>query len=140
MVASDAIALMRRHETKVRFVVAGGLNTLVGLAMFPVLYYALGWLALHYVIILLIAQAASTTFSFLTNKLLVFRTQGHYLNEYGKFMTFHIVHLGLNLIALPLLVEFGGLYPVVAQFLYSFVVIVTSYFWYSRITFHHRGA
>lgn len=127
--------LIERHQTKVRFLMVGALNTAVGLAVYPALYFLAAPLELHYLTILVISQVVCVTFSFLTNKFLVFRTSGNYLQESGKFLTFHLSFFLVNLAALPALVELVGMSPVWAQTLFAVLVIATSYFWYSRITF-----
>lgn len=131
----DVIQLARLHETKLRFVLAGGLNTLFGLATFPILMWVFSSRAIHYLIILTIAQALSIGFAFLTNKFLVFRTRGNLAPEFLKFCTFHLGYFLANLAVLPLLVEVFAIPPIWAQFLFAGCVIVTSYFWHSRITF-----
>jgi putative flippase GtrA len=132
----DIVQLARLHETKLRFVVAGGLNTLFGLAAFPILMWLFSSSALHYLVILTLAQVLSILFAFLTNKFLVFRTRGNLGPELVKFCTFHAGYFLANLAALPLLVEVCGIPPIWAQLLFAGCVIVTSYFWHSRITFH----
>lgn len=132
------IAFLRQHETKLRFLLAGGLNTGFGLGIYPALYAVLAPLALHYTVILVIAQVISITFAYLTNKFFAFRTSGNYLREYGRFILFHLAHLGLNLMVLPFLVEIMQLSPPVAQTGYACIVIITSYFWYSRFTFRPK--
>jgi putative flippase GtrA len=127
--------LADRHQTKVRFLLAGALNTAIGLAVYPALYFLAAPLKLHYLTILVISQVVCVTFAFLTNKFLVFRTSGNYLRESGKFVTFHLSYFLVNLAALPALVELVGMHPVWAQTLFAVLVIVTSYFWHSRITF-----
>ncbi|MGN7292448.1 GtrA family protein [Rhizobium sp. SAFR-030] len=138
--ATDAIHFMRQHDTKLRFLAAGGLNTLFGLATFPVLMWTLTSLAKHYLLVLTIAQVLSVCFSFLTSKFLVFRTSGNYLAEFGKFITFHAVYFLANLAALPVIVELLGVPPIWGQFAFAVAVIVTSYFWHSRITFQRRSS
>lgn len=127
--------LVDRHQTKIRFLLAGALNTAIGLAIYPALYFLLAWLQLHYLTILTISQLLCVVFSFLTNKFMVFRTSGNYLREFGRFATFHLSYFLVNLAALPVLVEFAGMNPVWAQTLFAMLVIFTSYFWHSRITF-----
>lgn len=127
--------LADRHQTKVRFLLAGALNTAIGLAIYPALYFLAAPLKLHYLTILVISQVVCVTFAFLTNKFLVFRTSGNYLRESGKFLTFHLSYFLMNLAALPALVEFAGMKPVWGQTLFAVLVIVTSYFWHSHITF-----
>ena len=131
----DARAFFRLHETKVRFLLAGALNTVFGLAAYPAFYFLLAPLKLHYMLVLGITQIICIVFSYLTNKFLVFRTVANYLREGAKFALFHLSYFLVNLIALPLLVEIVGMSPVWGQTLFAIAVIVTSYFWHSNITF-----
>ena len=128
-------SLADQHQTKIRFLIAGAFNTTIGLALFPALYFLAAPMKLHYLVILTISQVLCISFAFLTSKFLVFRTSGNYLRETGKFLTFHLTYFLVNLAALPALVEFLGMNPVLAQTLFAVLVIVTSYFWHSRITF-----
>jgi putative flippase GtrA len=132
--------LIRRHETKVRFLLAGALNTAVGLAAYPALFFLLAPLKLHYMVVLGITQVACVAFAYLTNKFLVFRTAGNYLRESGKFVLFHLSYFLVNLAALPFLVEIIGMSPVWGQTLFAVAVIITSYFWHSKITFAPASA
>jgi putative flippase GtrA len=131
----DARRLIRLHETKVRFLLAGALNTVFGLAAYPTFFFLLAPLKLHYMVVLGITQVTCVAFSYLTNKFLVFQTVGNYLRESGKFVLFHLSYFLVNLIALPLLVEIFGMSPVWGQTLFAVAVIITSYFWHSNITF-----
>tara|TARA_B100001769_G_scaffold236991_1_gene202076 strand:- start:422 stop:841 length:420 start_codon:yes stop_codon:yes gene_type:complete len=133
--AAKLAYIIKNNETKVRFLITGVLNSLFGLIMFPFFFYLLEDYKLHYLIILTISQFVCIIFAYLTNKFLVFKTKGNYIPEFLKFITFHISHFGINLIALPILVEFFGLQPVVAQVFFAIMVIISSYFWQSRITF-----
>lgn len=132
---NDARELFRRHETKIRFLLAGGLNTAFGLTAYPVFFFLLKPVQLHYMVVLAITQLTCIAFSYLTNKFLVFRTKGDYLRETSRFILFHASYFAVNLAALPVLVEIVGLPPVWAQTSFAVAVIVTSYFWHSRITF-----
>jgi putative flippase GtrA len=127
--------LAEQHQIKIRFLLVGAMNTVVGLSVFPILYFLTAPVGFHYLGILTISQALCVTFSFLTSKFLVFRTTGGYLREFGKYVTFHLSYFLVNLAALPALVELAGMNPVWAQTLFAVLVIVSSYFWHSRITF-----
>lgn len=133
------IALVRAHETRIRFILAGGLNTVFGLAIFPVLMWVLAPLALHYLVILAVSQSICVVFAFVTNKMLVFKTQGKHLKEFGKFATFYVGSLGANLVALPILVELIHIPPIWSQLIFITTLIILSYLWHSRITFAPRG-
>jgi putative flippase GtrA len=129
-----------RHAVKIRFLLAGGLNTCFGLAAFPALYYLLAFLDLHYLVILSMSHVLSVSFAFVTNKYLVFKTVGNTRQEYGRFIIFHAGHLAFNLAALTVLVHLSGLSPVWLQIIFAIAVIVSSYFWHSRITFSSKKA
>ena len=124
-----------QHQVKIRFLLAGALNTVIGLGTFPALYYLLESRQLHYLVILTISQVLCICFAYLTNKFLVFKTRGNYVNEFSKFITFHLSYFAVNLIVLPLMVSGLDFNPVIAQSLFAIMVIVSSYFWHSRITF-----
>jgi putative flippase GtrA len=95
-------------------------------------------LKIHYTIVLVISNVICVAFAYLTNKFLVFRTLGNYLREFSRFVAFHLSHLLLNLVAVPMLVELGGISPIVAQPAFAVVVVVTSYFWHRHITFARK--
>jgi putative flippase GtrA len=130
--------LADRHGEKVRFLLAGGLNTVVGLAAYPVLYFGLRAFGLGYLAILVISQVFCICFAYLTNKLFVFRTQGNYVRESLKFVAFHSIYFAANVVVLSFMVERLALPPVWAQTGFAFLVIFSSYLWHSRITFSGR--
>ena len=129
------LSLFKSHETKVRFLLVGALNTVVGLSVFPLLFFLIPPEEIQYLYILTISHLICISFSFVTNKLLVFQTSGNHMSELTKFILFHILNFLMNLVMLPLLVEVAGMHPVWAQALFTSAVIMTSYFWHSRITF-----
>jgi putative flippase GtrA len=124
-----------RHDKKMRFLIAGGVNTLVGLSVYPLLYLWLEPLGWNYIKILLLAQVICITFSFISNKYFVFKTKGNIQKEYVKFFLFHGFYLALNLVCLPVLVEKAGINPIISQTLFSIAIIISSYFWHNFITF-----
>ncbi len=127
-----------RHQTKARFLMVGGFNTMLGLSLFPLLYWILIPCGLHYLEIWFVSQTICICTAFLTNKFWVFRTSGNYKQEFVKFASFHLTILLVNFMALPLLVNLFEINPVIAQTIFALCVIVSSYFWYSQITFKKR--
>lgn len=126
---------LNANERPLRFLVAGGINTLFGVAIYPALLLAVPALRTHYLVALAIAQALSLAVAFTTYKLLVFRTRGGALAEFGRFVPFYLVSYGCNWIGLPFLVHVGGLDPLVAQLVFIAFFTVASYFWHSKVTF-----
>jgi putative flippase GtrA len=122
-------------DRPLRFLAAGAVNTGFGLAIFPLLLWSSRWLHQHYMIALLIAQACSVTFAFVAYRVALSAAKGGIAKQFGLFSTYYLVNYLLNWGALPLLVEVGGIPPIIAQLGFTIVMIVGSYFWHSRVTF-----
>jgi putative flippase GtrA len=131
---SERVRIASGHRP-FRYLVAAGLNTAVGLAIYPVLLWTVPWLSVHYMVGLLIAQAGSLCFAYSSYKLGVFQTRGGYAREITAFLSFYGVNYAANWIALPALVEFAHLSPIIAQLMFSAAIMITSYFWHSKVTF-----
>ena len=122
-----------------RYLVAAATNTIFGLAIYPALLWAFPVLQRHYMVGLLIAQVISLCFAYANYKIGVFRTRGRYAREITAFTSFYLVNYAANWAALPALVELGGIPPILAQLLFSLVIVAGSYFWHSRVTFRTPG-
>jgi len=120
---------------QIRFVVAGGVNTLFGLATYPLLLWASSTLHTHYMLGLVIAQALSLCFAFTIYKFTVFRTRHGSMGEFSRFLPFYLVNYAVNWLALPLIVGVARIDPIIAQVAFSIILVFGSYFWHSRITF-----
>ncbi|HWW66285.1 MAG TPA: GtrA family protein [Sphingomonadaceae bacterium] len=129
-----------KSERPLRFLIAGGANTAFGLAFYPLLLWAAPAFQRHYLLALGLAQAVCLCFAFTTYKLGVFRTRGPILREFAAFSSFYLFNYAANWAALPLLVEWGGVPPIVAQLGFTVVLIAGSYFWHSRVTFRSAAA
>lgn len=127
-----------RGRRPVRYLVAAGFNTAFGLAIYPALLWAFPSLRVHYMIGLFIAQSLSLAFAYSSYKLGVFHTRGGYARELTAFLSFYGVNYAANWIALPALVELAHIPPIIAQLMFSALIMITSYFWHSKVTF--RGA
>jgi putative flippase GtrA len=121
-----------------RFLLAATANTIFGLSIYPLLLWSVPLLQTHYMVALGIAQVLSVSFAYLTYKLGVFRTKGRVLSEFSAFSGFYLFNYVANWLGLPLLVELGGIEPVVAQLGFTAVVMVSSWFWHSKVTFRRR--
>ena len=122
-------------KVKVRFILAGIINTVFGLSAYPILYYSLAKFNLHYLVILFISQVICITFSYATNKIFVFKTRGNFVSEYVKFSSFYLSYFLVNLLALPFMVEVLKINPIFSQIIFTFFVVISSFFWHSKISF-----
>lgn len=123
------------NESRIaRFGFYGIFNTIIGFVSYPVLYYFFNTI-FSYIEILYISFFISTHFAFLTTKYYVFRSPESIFKEYVKFMIFHLIILGVNLIFLPIFVEILLIHPSVSQVIFSIILMLLSYFWHLNITF-----
>jgi putative flippase GtrA len=125
----------RVASLKIKYVTVGGIKTLIGLSAFPFLFWILDSVGIHYLCILIISQIICVTTAFVLYKLLVFKTDGDYLKEFVKFASFYLVYFLSGIALLPFLVEVAGIHPILSQFLISIGIIISSFFWHSKITF-----
>lgn len=127
--------LTGRSGQPLRFLIVGGINTVVGLAAYPLLLSFVPWFRVHYFLGLLLVQVLCLIFAFLTHKYGTFRARGNVLHEFWKFSTFYLANYAANWLALPALVEWGGIDPILAQTGFAIIVVIGSYFWHSRVSF-----
>ena len=120
-----------------RFGFFGGFNTAIGFLAYPVLYFFFNGV-FSYIEILYISFFISTHIAFLTTKYYVFRSPGSMFKEYCRFMIFHLLILGVNLIFLPIFVEVLLLHPSISQIIFSVILMLLSYFWHLKITFREN--
>jgi putative flippase GtrA len=130
---------LTRHERPFRFLVAGAVNTGVGIALFPLLAWSNDWLHDHYMVTLLLSQLLCIALAFVTYKVALSgdRTTAR---QVGVFGSFYVVQYCANLAALPFLVEVVRLNPVAAQLAFIVALVTGSYLWHSRLTFPHQRA
>lgn len=91
------------------------------------IYAALLLLNCNYLFASLCSFIVGITLSYFMNKMLVFITRNH---EYGlilRYVTFYLLLLGFNLLALHLLVEIFKINPYIAQVLVTFFSAFLSY-------------
>lgn len=134
------VALWHRllGDDRVRFLLVGGLNTVVGYGLFVFVQALLGS-RISYVGSLLIAHAFASFLAFVLYRRWVFRVRGNVVLGFLRFQLVYLVPLGANLLALPLLVEVGGMNVYLAQALIVIVSTIVSYFGHKFFSFRRRN-
>jgi putative flippase GtrA len=119
---------------KIRYILIGGYNTVVGYGVFAALWMIWGQ-SLHYIIILVLSHIVAVTNAFFGYRILVFRKKG---SGWRDFVRFNMVYLGafvFNVLALPILIEVVNFHPLVAQALLVIVTVMASYLLHRRFSF-----
>ena len=113
--------------TRVKFLLVGFLNTIVGLVIFTALYFVLNN-QISYVIILLITQAFAVMFSHSTQRIWVWKSSESYVPEFVRFSASYVAIGLVNLLLLRIAVE-SMMYPVLSsQFAIGTVLTLVNYF------------
>jgi putative flippase GtrA len=119
---------------KIRFLFAGGVNTLFGFGTFAILYLLLGEF-FHYLVILIISNFIAVVFSFLTLKFLVFQTKRNFLQEFIKCYTTYLVILFLNSVLLYFAVDIAKQPIILSQLFITISLVIISYIAHKYFTF-----
>jgi putative flippase GtrA len=119
---------------EVLFVIVGGLNTLIGFALFLVFHGLIGD-RLTYQFTLVPTYAVGTLIAFGTQRWMVFRVRGQVLGDLARFTGVQACALALNAVVLTLLTETLDLPVVLGQAVSLAVVVIASYFAHLLFTF-----
>ena len=126
-----------RHWTLIRYLIAGGYNTVFGFAVFTGLFFLLES-DLHYLGIAILTQIISITNSYIVYRVFVFKSRGRIIYEYFRIYIVYGISFILGIALLTLLVELAGLHPVLAQLFVIIITVIVSYIGNRRFTFNQR--
>ena len=133
------VALARRlaGDERVRFLVVGGFNTALGYGLFVIFELAFGM----YLVSLYGSAVIAIVVAFFLHRNVTYRVvgTGNVVIDFLRFVSVYVVSLAINTVALPLLVEFGRLNPLVAQALIVVGTTLISYFGHKLFSFRRRA-
>jgi putative flippase GtrA len=124
------------HDQGFRFLAVGATNTVVGYLIFAALtHWVFSRVSFGYLISLLIAYAVAIVMAFLLFRRFVFPVAGRVVTDFLRFVSVYLVSIGINVVALPLLVEFGHFNPLLAQAIVLAVTTLISFFGHKNFSF-----
>ncbi|HEY3317662.1 MAG TPA: GtrA family protein [Coriobacteriia bacterium] len=135
-VVAGALALARKHEEKLRFLVTGVVNTAIGYALFALML--LLWGVARYNFALVSGWVVSVCVSYGNFKLFVFKTRGtNWVAELGRSYVVYSAALLVNLAVLNAFVRLAHMHPLVGQAASILIVTMMSYLGHKYFTFRH---
>jgi len=144
--APPGLLLRLIRDQRVAFLLVGGINTVVGFGFFVLADLTLGPLvdtaAGHVVgslVVLAVAHVLGVLFAFVLHRRFVFKVTGHVLRDLLRFESVYLVSLGINALALPLLVA-AGVPRLVAQAGITLVTTVVSYVGHRYFSFRRPAS
>lgn len=123
----------------VRYGLVGVVNTAFGYGVFIALQLTLGTVV-HYLVVLVVANAVSIVEAYVLQRWLVFRFTGGWWAGLLRFSTVYLVALAINAALLPLLVEVVGLAVIPAQGIAIALQAFGTYVAHRLFTFRRPGA
>lgn len=132
-------AVIRRllRDERVRFVIIGGVNTVVAYALFVLFELTLGG---RYFLSLFLAYAIATLLAFVLHRRFTFGVTGRdsILLDFVRFESVYVLMFLLNAALLPLFIEVMGWSSLLAQALIVVITTVVSYLGHKFFSFRRR--
>jgi putative flippase GtrA len=94
--------------------VVGAYNTAVGYAVFATLVLLFEEVV-HYTVLLVVASVIGTLNAFVSYRVVVFGVRGRFFPDLLRFSSVYLAALGVNVVALPVVVSLTGMPVLVAQ-------------------------
>lgn len=128
------------EDERVRFLIFGGINTVIGYGLFALFELFLGKY-IGYLGSLYVSYALATILAFYLHRRFTFRasTSGKVVVDLLRFQSVYVVSLLVNTAALPLLVEWFGLKPLVAQAVIVVITTAISYVGHKWFSFRRKA-
>jgi putative flippase GtrA len=125
------------HDQRIRFLAVGGINTLVGYVLF-VAFDSLVFehIRFGYLLSFFVSYAITIGLAFILYRRFVFKVRGRVFGDLIRFVGVYAVAIGINVVALPLLVEGVRLPPFLAQAIILVVTTLVSFFGHKKVSFY----
>lgn len=131
---SDRIALTEKYKELFRYLVIGGLTTVVSIASFHLSNQFLSWTISN-----LISWIVAVTFAFFTNKHYVFCTGDTFSAfEFLSFYGMRLCSLAMDMALMFLFIQLFQLSNTLSKLLIQFVIVVLNYFFSKLIIFKRK--
>lgn len=134
------------HDQRMAFLVVGGINTIVGFAIFVACSETVG----HFVdrrfgtiagslVTVSISHVLAVLFAFVMHRRFVFRVRGHVLRDLARFESVYLTTFGINAVGLTVLVELG-LHRIPAQAIIWLPTLLLNYVGHRYFSFRRSAA
>lgn len=140
IIRSNSVTPSSEFRQAVRYLIAGGLTTLVNLAAFTLLYEMLN---INVNISNIISIAAAVIFAYFINKIYVFRSKSPDLislfREFLKFTVARLATMLIEVLGVFLLVSIIGIYALIGKLVTQVIVVISNYFISRHIVFTEKN-
>jgi putative flippase GtrA len=135
MIKSILQKLINREKKLVLFVIFGGVNTIITLA----LYYLLLLLGINYLIASSIVYIAGIVIGYIFNSLFVFQTNSiKSPGKFSKYLIVYIISFFINMALMYFFVTGSGFNNFLSQVLVVIILTIWNYFLCKKIVFKNE--
>lgn len=137
------IRLIRKFlsDQRIRFLIVGATNTLVGYGIFAVLtHWVFSGMFLGYLISLALSYVVGIGLAFLLYRRFVFVVKGQIFVDLIRFISVYLVSISVNALSLPLLVEVAQIPPLASQGIILVVTTAVSFLGHRNFSFRRGPA
>jgi putative flippase GtrA len=124
----------RLDSKKIKYLVIGGWNTLIGCAIFSGSYMLFGE-HIHYLLVAILSHLFAVLQSWLMYRKFVFHSNAPMWNEYLRFNFSSLFVLGIQLSGLWILVDLCGFRPILSQPPLVILTVLIGYIAHNRFSF-----
>jgi len=132
-------------DQRVRFLIVGGFNTVMGFVVFVAIDMTLGrWVTAEVsrvvssIVTLVVAHLIAAVVAFILYRRFVFRVSGNVVIDFLRFESVYLVPLTVNLVVLPSVVALG-VSAILAQGVILVVMTVVSYVGHRYFSFRRKA-
>lgn len=124
---------------KFRYLIVGGINTLLGFGLFSVCQLLFGK-SIGYLGSLYLAQLIASIVAFVNYKKTVFNVRGNLILDFIRFQAVYVVPLLINTLLLPIFVQAFNWNVYLAQGFTTLILAVGLYFAHKYFSFRRKPA
>ena len=125
------------QDQRIRFLAVGGFNTVLGYVLFVALdNLVFEHIPFGYLLSLIVSYAITIGLAFILYRRFVFKVRGRVFGDLIRFIGVYAIAIGINVLALPLLVEVVRLPPFLAQAIIIVITTLVSFFGHKKVSFY----
>jgi putative flippase GtrA len=130
---------IRFSRTFIRFALVGGVNTILGISLFPILYWLVGG-RININIILTISYVLCTLSAFTMHKYVTFGSSGRATGDGLRFIAVTGILWALNVVLLNSILAVSNVHPVIVQTIIAVSLQLGNYVVLKRFVFTSKHA
>lgn len=117
--------IVRKYQEIIRYLFSGVLTTIVSISSYMILRF----FGIHYIVSTILSWICAVLFAYFINKFYVFQSgkSKEDTTQFFKFVFFRLLSLGIELVAMVIMVDFLKIHDGIAKILVQGIVLILNY-------------